>query len=111
MRQAGFLAAAGIYALDHNIDRLREDHRRARVLGAALQSCRFVKQLNPVDTNIVIFDLIDEITAADFIHDLQQAGVLVVTMGPQTIRMVTHLDFDDAQLDQVLSILEKNVAQ
>lgn len=67
--------------------------------------------MNPVDTNIVIFDLIDEITAADFIHDLQQAGVLVVTMGPQTIRMVTHLDFDDAQLDQVLSILEKNVAQ
>ncbi len=107
MRQAGFLAAAGIYALDHHVERLREDHRRARVLGQTLQALPWVAEVRPVQTNIVIFDLAAPLTANGFLAWLQERGVLASPFGPSTIRFVTHLDFDDAMLDHTVEVLRK----
>jgi len=107
MRQVGYLAAAGIYALDHHVDRLKEDHQRARALGAVLQDMPFVKALLPVVTNIIIFKLTDHYEQQAFIQKLSDAGIKVVGFGPQTIRMVTHLDFTDDQLQKLSEILRR----
>ena len=106
MRQAGFLTAAGIYALDNNISRLSEDHKKAKIIGRTLQSCNFVKEVLPIQTNIVVFKLIDTIKDTDFLETLKENNILAVGFGPQTIRMVTHLDFTDVTLDDLLSILK-----
>lgn len=106
MRQAGFLAAAGIYALDHHRERLREDHARARQLGAALEGLPWVEAVMPVDTNIVIFSLSGVKTAADGLQQLEAAGIKAVGFGAQEIRLVTHLDFDDEQLAQCITALQ-----
>jgi threonine aldolase len=105
MRQAGFLAAAGIYALDHNISRLEEDHQRAKFIGEVLQKCRFVKEVMPVDTNIIIFRTKDDQNETDLIENLKSKGILVVGFGPKMIRIVTHLDFNDDQLKTLKTIL------
>ena len=98
MRQSGYLAAAGIYALDHHIDRLAADHQRAKVICELLRPLPFIAEINPVDTNIVIFTLADRIETGDFLARLKGKGVLAVSMGPRTVRMVTHLDFTDEML-------------
>lgn len=105
MRQAGFLAAAGIYALDHHIDRLKEDHQRAKIIGQFLPQCGFVNEVMPVDTNIIIFKLNESTKEKEFIETLKSNGILVVGFGPQTIRMVTHLDFTDKHLDKLTTTL------
>ncbi len=71
MRQAGFMAAAGIYALDHNISRLKEDHIKAKQIGDVLSHCSFVKEILPVETNIVVFKLLDNIKDSNFINTLE----------------------------------------
>jgi len=105
MRQAGYLAAAGIYALDHHIERLEEDHEKAKIIATVLSSCSFVKRTNEVKSNIVIFDLRDGIEKNNFIEKLKSKGILVSAMGPQQIRMVTHLDINDAMLDHLITTL------
>jgi threonine aldolase len=105
MRQSGFLAAAGIYALDHHIERLKEDHERAKIIGQFLPDCNFVSEVMPVETNIIIFRLEEHINAGKFIDDLKSKDILVAGFGPQTIRMVTHLDFTDEQLDILTTTL------
>jgi threonine aldolase len=105
MRQAGFLAAAGIYALDHHIDRLKEDHQRAKIIGQFLPQCGFVYEVMPVDTNIIIFKLNESTKEKEFIETLKSNGILVVGFGPQTIRMVTHLDITDKHLDKLTTTL------
>lgn len=107
MRQVGFLAAAGIYALDNNVNRLSEDHKRAKQIGATLSSLSYVKAVLPVDTNIVIFDLKDGLTAEAYIARLAEKQIKVAAFGKQTIRMVTHLDFTDEMLEQLLATLKK----
>ena len=97
MRQAGYLAAACIYALDNNLERLKEDHERARKIGEMMESKSFVTEVLPVDTNIVIAELADR-TAQEFLDQLQQLGVLAVPFGPNLVRFVTHLDFTDDHL-------------
>lgn len=92
MRQAGYLAAAGIYALDHQVKRLAEDHQHAQVLGDALLKHSYVKSVMPVDTNIVLFELYDAYSAEDFVKQLAQKGILCNTFGKQHVRFVTHLD-------------------
>ncbi len=109
MRQAGYLAAAGLYALDHHITRLKEDHARAKELGKALQELNYVQAVLPVDTNIVIFDLKDGMNAEQFIEKAASKQIKVAAFGKQTIRMVTHLDFTDEMLDRTLK--ELNVLQ
>ena len=105
MRQAGYLAAAGIYALDHHVERLKEDHRRARQLGAALRELPYVQNLLPVETNIVIVELIKDVAVSDFLSSLEKKGIRAIPFGPKEVRFVTHLDFDDGQLERSIEIL------
>ena len=99
MRQAGILAAAGLYALDHNISRLVEDHRNARVIAEALSRAKGIDlDLSTVQTNIVIFRLPDgPLDAAAFAAKARERGVLVSQFGPRTLRLTTHLDITAAQ--------------
>jgi threonine aldolase len=100
MRQAGFLAAAGLYALEHHVERLAEDHRRARVLGEALLRSPAVEEVLPVETNIVLFSVRGG-DAAGALRRLADAGVRASGMG-RWIRFVTHLGVDDAGLERAL---------
>ena len=102
MRQAGYLAAAGIYGLDHNVDRLKEDHERARILGKELEGCSFVNDVMPIDTNILIFS-VDNVE--ETLSKLKTNGILGVPFGPNQIRFVTHLDFTDDMLDETVKVL------
>jgi threonine aldolase len=106
MRQVGYLAAAGIYALDNHIDRLTIDHTRAKVIGAALQNCDLIKKIEPIETNIIIFNVIDSINELDFIHRFNDAGILLISMGQGKLRMVTHLDFTEEMLEKVVHTIE-----
>ncbi|HOP64562.1 MAG TPA: GntG family PLP-dependent aldolase [Spirochaetota bacterium] len=106
MRQAGFLAAAGIYALENNIKRLGEDHKRAREIGKVLETLPYVEEVVPVETNILIFRLKDSITEKEFLVKLKGKGILATAFGPQTIRFVTHLDFTEEMLHRTVEILK-----
>jgi len=99
MRQVGYLAAAGIYALDNHVERLAEDHAKAQKIGAILEASYFIKEVEPVETNIIIFYTADHINDADFVSMLKEQGILLSNMGQGKLRMVTHLDFTDEMLD------------
>ncbi|OAQ40602.1 threonine aldolase [Pedobacter psychrophilus] len=105
MRQAGFLAAAGIYALDYHIDRLQTDHLHAKQLESCLLKLPFVKRVLPVQTNIVIFEIDDSRDAEKLVNQLKEKGILSGTFGKQTIRFVTHLDISKQQIEQTIEIL------
>lgn len=106
MRQAGYLAAAGIYALDNHIARLAEDHARATVLADTLAALPYVKSQLPTETNIVIFTLHDHFPVATFLQKLADHGIKAVQFGPQTVRLVTHLDFNDEMLGKTVQVLK-----
>ncbi len=105
MRQAGYLAAAGSYALNNNISRLAEDHARAKKLGTALADCHFVEKIQPIATNIVIADLRKAYTAYDLVDYFSAHHIKTVPMDKHCIRMVTHLDFTDEMLKKALEVL------
>lgn len=107
MRQAGFLAAAGIYALDHQVDRLKEDHRRARVLGQFLVQASHVEEVLPVATNIVIARLEGK-SPEIYLQELNNKGIKGVKFGKDLVRFVTHLDFGDAHLEEFGKRIGKN---
>ena len=109
MRQAGYLAAAGIYGLENNISRLKEDHKRAKELETVLHSLSFVAKVLPVYTNIVVFEVVEGVDAAEIIHQLATKNIKVVAFGPQQIRMVTHLNFTHQMLEDTVKAL-KNIA-
>jgi threonine aldolase len=102
MRQAGFLAAAGIYALEHNIARLAEDHKRAAILANALMPMRYVKQVVEPETNIVIFDVHADPGSEAVLAAFEDSGLRAVAFGKNRIRMVTHLDLDDNTLERAV---------
>ncbi|MBK9932737.1 MAG: threonine aldolase [Cytophagaceae bacterium] len=106
-RQAGYLAAAGIFALENNISRLKTDHENARKLGEILKRCPFVKDILPIDTNIVIFELEPAFTPAEVLKRMSENGISAVQFGPGHIRLVTHLEFKT----EFLEIFEKVVTQ
>jgi threonine aldolase len=106
MRQSGYLAAAGIYALDNHVKRLERDHKRAKILGEVLVNCSLVKRVEPIETNIVIFNLTDSIDELDFIDQLNQAGISLISMGHGKLRMVTHLDFSEEMLKKVVQTIK-----
>ncbi len=106
MRQAGYLAAAGIYALDHHVERLKEDHAHARQLAAALAELPWVGHIRPVQTNIVIFDIKAPLTPVAFLDYLSQNGIKATAFGPQTIRFVTHLDVTGEMVEKAIEILK-----
>jgi threonine aldolase len=107
MRQAGYLAAAGIYAIDHNFERLAEDHRRAKELENVLLSLLWVAKVEPVETNIVIFEVQPTIDALVLLEKLKQKGISIITMGEGKLRMVTHLDYREVMHTYVLETLKR----
>ena len=107
MRQAGYLAAACIYALDHHVERLKADHKKARLLGDIVKRLPYVNGLLPVDTNIVIFELDSGVLAVDMVAKLKEQGVLAVPFAKHDVRLVTHLDISDAMVDRFEEVVAK----
>jgi threonine aldolase len=107
MRQAGYLAAAGIYALDHHVDRLRIDHVHAQMLAATLKQCDYVTAIKPVKTNIVIFDLAAKHNPTDYLAFLRANGVQASGFGGQSIRFVTHLDVSAEMINEVSAVVRR----
>jgi threonine aldolase len=107
MRQAGFLAAAGLYALNYHTERLKDDHRRAHLLEKALLEYSWVKTVVPVDTNIVVIELSQPEKRDEIIRQLLDRQIKTGSFGPGMIRMVTHLDISDDDIDYVLSQLKE----
>ena len=105
MRQAGYLAAAGIYALENNIERLKIDNDRARDLGKTLENLDYVAGVRPIQTNILIFDLKEKGSALAFIEKLKGKGIISSPFGPETVRFVTHLEITDAMIQKTKEIL------
>lgn len=105
MRQSGVLAAMGIYALDNNVERLADDHRRAARIGEALAGMRLAAETAPVETNIVVAALAPEMAAPRLAEILLRAEAAVSVLDERRIRIVTHLDVDDADVDALLEAL------
>jgi threonine aldolase len=106
-RQSGYMAAAGIYALDHHIERLKEDHRRAKELGKIMEELSIVKEVYPIQTNIVIFSLDPKYNADDIVQQWMRLGLKTSPFGKHQIRLVTHLDFHDEHVEEVRRILQQ----
>jgi threonine aldolase len=109
MRQIGYLAAAGLFALEHNIERLAEDHRRAKELGDLLNNLPWVATVEPVETNILIFSVQSSIDENQLMQKLNQKGIAISSMGHGKLRIVTHLDYREVMHSYVLETLEKLV--
>jgi len=107
MRQAGYLAAAGLYALDHHIDRLQQDHEHARKIAAALEGKDFVKDIMPVETNIIIFGLKLPWTAEKLINRLKESDILAHAISPSQVRLVTHLDITPAMTEKTIHTFQQ----
>ncbi|MBT4839357.1 MAG: threonine aldolase [Flavobacteriaceae bacterium] len=106
MRQAGFLAAAGIYALDHHRERLKEDHKKAKEIEAILSKKDFISSVSPVDTNIIIFELKESVLDAQaFMDKMNENSIRLISMGSGKLRLVTHLNYTDEMHSRLLSIL------
>ena len=105
MRQAGFLAAAGIYALDHQFERLAEDHKKAKELETILNKLDYIKKVEPVETNIIIFELNEKYTDADFNAKMSQHQIRLSDMGQGKKRIVTHHDYTDVMHDKFCEVL------
>jgi threonine aldolase len=106
MRQAGYLAAGGLYALRHHVARLAEDHLKARRLYEVLREAPYVTDILAAETNIVIFRLQDYLPSDSFLSQLKEKGVLASAFGPQMIRFVTHLDVPTDQMDHLVHTLQ-----
>ena len=107
MRQSGYLAAAGLYALQNNINRLEIDHRRAKELGSLLEKMPWVANVEPVETNILIFGLQPSVDEKLFMEKLKQKGILISSMGHGKLRIVTHLDYKEVMHEYVMEVFAK----
>ncbi len=107
MRQAGSLAAAGIYALDNHVERLKEDHAKALEIKAALLKKDFVKEIFEVETNIVIAHIEGKYNATQLAAALKEKNILVIAMTPAFIRFVVHLDITNEMLASTIETIEK----
>ena len=107
MRQAGYLAAAGLFALKNNRNRLVDDHKKAKELGLVLQELLWIKLVQPIETNIVIFEVQSFLTENVVIEKLKQKNILIISMGQGKLRMVTHLDYTDEMHQIVKSELQQ----
>jgi len=106
MRQAGIIAKGGTYALQHNVNRLKEDHQRAQKLGKALLNLDYVTEVLPTDTNIVVFGVATDVGYQNVIQQLADKQILTAPFGPNQVRLVTHLDIDDAMIDYTIDTLK-----
>ncbi|SDL03129.1 L-threonine aldolase [Salinimicrobium catena] len=105
MRQIGFMAAAGIYALDNHVERLAQDHKRASEIGEVLRGQAYVNEVEPVETNIVIFYLQNASDEAKFMKKLQEEKIRISNMGQGKLRIVTHLDYSEEMHQRFLEVL------
>jgi len=105
MRQVGFAAAAGLYALDNHYERLSSDHVKAKEIGEVLSNLSFIKKVEPIETNIIIFELNKNVNESKFLSDLEKQNIRIIGMGSNKLRIVTHLDYTDAMHHKLLSIL------
>jgi threonine aldolase len=107
MRQAGYLAAACIYGLEKNIERLDEDHRHAKRIAAALQQKDFVVEIFPVETNIIIFQVHGRFTPKQLRQELERRGILVIDISKTQVRMLTHLDITEKMVEQTVAAINE----
>ena len=107
MRQSGYLAACGIYALKNNINRLAEDHKRAFDIGKKLETLSFVRKVEDVESNIVIFEIDHKIESQKFLDELNKKGISIISMGDNKLRVVTHIDYTEDQHQYFLSLLDE----
>ena len=107
MRQSGYLAAAGMFALQNNMLRLEDDHRRAKELGELLSALPWVEKVEPVETNILIFSVRPSLEDKWVIEKLQQKNIHISSMGHGKLRIVTHLDYKEVMHNYVLEALVK----
>ena len=105
MRQVGYLAAAGLYALDNNLERLVNDHKKAKEIGEAFAQLALIKTVEPIETNIVIFELNADVNEKTFIQKLKDENIHIIGMGTNKLRIVTHLDYTDAMHEKALKTL------
>lgn len=105
-RQAGFLAAAGLFALENNLKRLRDDHIRAKSILETLKNCSFFDSSAPVDTNILIFKTKQNVLANVIVEKLAERNIRCIAIDNNHVRMVTHLDFSDEDLEKVIQSLK-----
>ena len=107
MRQAGYLAAAGIYALQNNIERLQQDHDHAKQLAKTLAQKDFVGTILPVETNILIFEVNDKYTPTSFVARLKEVDILSYAISPTQVRMVVHLDINSAMIEKTIQAINQ----
>ena len=106
MRQAGYLANAGLYALENNINRLANDHKKASEIGEVLAKSKFVKSVEKIETNIVIFELNNEINEVSFINKLNELNIKLISMGSNKLRLVTHLNYNNDHHEYFISSIK-----
>jgi threonine aldolase len=106
MRQAGFLAAAGIFALENHIDRLKEDHNHAELIAEAISSKDFVSGILPVETNIIIIHLKENLSAKKLVEKLKDQNILAYAIGPYSVRLVVHLDISPEMVKQTIQVFK-----
>lgn len=107
MRQAGYMAASAIFALEHNIERLKDDHKHANKIAAVLQKKPFTGTILPVETNIIIFSIKSPFTPKSITDALRKENIMVIPISPTQIRMVFHLDITPAMVDRLLRVIER----
>jgi threonine aldolase len=107
MRQAGYLAAAGIFALDNNIKRLEEDHQHAKFIAEALCAKDFIGEVLPVETNIIIFEVKGKFTPQKFAAKMKEENILMIAISSTQVRIVTHLDITPAMVEKTIDVINK----
>ncbi|MBS3739429.1 MAG: threonine aldolase, partial [Psychroflexus sp.] len=106
MRQIGYMAGCGLYALQNHVERLQDDHDKAQAISSTLEHLDFIKRVEPTETNIIIFYLDDQVQATLFEYYLAENQVQISNMGEGKWRIVTHLDYTDAMHVEFLDILK-----
>lgn len=107
MRQAGFLAAAGIYALQNNIDRLKQDHLHTKQISEVIANKNFLKELLPAETNIIIFEMNESMTAPALLEKFKEENILCSEIAPGKIRLVVHLDITKEMVEKTIEVIKK----
>lgn len=105
MRQAGFIAAAGLYALQNNIERLKQDHKNAKTIESKLLEMDWVASVKPVETNIVVCILKDPSRVQEFVAEFENKGILIMPFGKGMLRMVTHIDISEKDTDVLCKVI------
>lgn len=106
MRQAGYLASAGIYALKNNVERLQQDHQHAKLLGEALTKKDFVETVLPVETNIIIFSVKEKFTPKELVAKMKEENIYWYAISPTQVRIVTHLDITPAMIKKTIEAIQ-----